>query len=252
MKKSILRLGIAIIIFKVLVMSINLFIENMAFFLQDQYNISIDENLHIYLTLFSCTSFFIGFPVYTFLMRYKNEKPLPTERAKVSTQYLIIRLLVILSIWAILAVLLPPADVMSFRSIVDTLVFTVILYPIMEEVMWRELLFPEFGELGKNKFVAITTIGWAFLMHNMPINMMIALVAGFLLLGPLYYKTQNIKLCIFFHSFINLFFGLILSNTKLFFGYQLFGISTMMIIAIIIWVATIAYYFTTRNKPVAE
>ncbi|OOB76789.1 MAG: hypothetical protein BEN19_04105 [Epulopiscium sp. Nuni2H_MBin003] len=241
MTKSILKVALALLVFKVSIFAINYAIEQMAFLLQNNYGISIDDNLNIYLILFNCTTLFVGFPLYMLIMGYKNINITPVKLP--SNQYIIKRVLILLSVASIFSLMFinSPIPKIDTTTLVRDIIFTVILFPIMEEIMFRQSLFKVFGGLGAVKYIAISTTLWAFVAHNMLANIIIAMVAGFTLLGPMYYTTNNILLVIIFHCMINLLFGVLLPIVAPINFYVTICIASIVCLSTIIYIVKIRH-----------
>ncbi|OON96391.1 MAG: hypothetical protein ATN31_09735 [Candidatus Epulonipiscioides saccharophilum] len=239
MTKSTLRVIFALAIFKISVFIFNLLIEYTAFYLENTKGVSIGNNINTYLMLFSCTPLLIGFPLYMITIRFKNNKLIPLHKSQPTNQYIIKRLLIIISTGLLISLAFTKSNQIQLNrsDLLNTILFTVILFPIMEELMFRRTLFEVFGNLGPKKYIIISTLLWAFIAHNIPINIIIALIAGFALLGPMYVSTNNTVLVIIFHCLINFIFAVLvplISN---------FAVALVALITIIVLGLTIAYFY---------
>lgn len=88
-------------------------------------------------------------------------------------------------------------------NIVTSILGTVIIGPILEEIIFRYLIYNNLTKFNnKNTSIILTSLIFA-LIHNSPINMLYALIIG-LILTIIYSKNGNIKEVIILHMIANL------------------------------------------------
>ena len=111
----------------------------------------------------------------------------------------------------------PVADTLSTGSFILNAIFAGILFPILEELLFRRLLCNRLLPLGEKKAIFISAAIFGFIHGNL-FQFAYAFLFG-LVLGYVYVKTGKIIYTIIFHCIMNLVHGvfaqLVISNTPL-------------------------------------
>lgn len=123
----------------------------------------------------------------------------------------------------------PLLDFLSGSGFIFNLIATVLIAPVMEEFIFRKLIIDRTMKYGESVSVWISALLFG-LYHGNIFQLFYAFLLG-AIFAFIYVKTGNLKYCIFFHSTINLFGGIIaplLMGSKLIFVYS----SIMLLLSI--------------------
>lgn len=96
-------------------------------------------------------------------------------------------------------------DIISLTpdNMIYTLVFSCVLLPVMEEIMFRGILLHKLLPLGTRYAVLMTTCFFVIIHYNNPVNMLLSLATG-LVLAHMAVKAKGILPTMIFHIGINL------------------------------------------------
>ena len=136
------------------------------------------------------------------------------------------------------------------KSPVATIIMTVILAPILEEILFRGIIMKGMINNGTKPLLAIALSAFIFgVVHFNPWQFAGALLLG-LVLGLVYYKTKSLLMSILLHAFNNLISAMLMlySDSETF--SQLFGISNEILLIMGIVIFIIPFYFFAIKKNI--
>ena len=207
-----LKAGSAVIVFLI---SDILLSEIYAFLLM---NLDMEEHLirTFYQTGSDLITLLAAFPIFILVMRIWGKLPrfhLKGTASLTHRNYLIYAVLAIIPMLflAVIEIVLirhgqiTQEDIISFTpgNMMYTLMFSCVLLPIMEEIMFRGILLHKLLPLGTRYAILMTTCYFVIIHYNNPVNMLLALTTG-LVLTHMAVKTKGILPTIIFHIGINL------------------------------------------------
>ncbi len=207
-----LKAGSAVIAFLI---SDSLLTEIYAFLLM---NLDMDE--HWIRTFYRIGSVLItllaAFPIFILVMRIWGKLPrfhvkgtasLPLRKYLV---YTVLAVLPMVFLWGMEIFLIRQGqisseDIISLtpENMIYTLVFSCVLLPAMEEIMFRGILLHKLLPLGTRYAILLTTCFFVIIHYNNPVNMLLSLATG-LVLTHMAVKAKGILPAIIFHIGINL------------------------------------------------
>lgn len=213
-----IKSGVAVIAFLI---SDMLFTEIYAFFLM---NLDMDESLlRLYFPIgSSLITLMLAFPIFILVMRVwgKLQKFHIKGESQLHIQnYLLYAILIIIPVvilWGIELVLIWQGQIsledisgLTPENMITTVIFNCILFPVMEEIMFRGILLHRLLPLGKGYSVLLTTCFFVMIHYNNPVNMLLSFVMG-LVFAYMVIRAKGILPTIIFHIGINLFGQVIL------------------------------------------
>ena len=136
------------------------------------------------------------------------------------------------------------------KSPVAMIIMTVILAPILEEILFRGIIMKGMINNGTKPLLAIALSAFIFgVVHFNPWQFAGALLLG-LVLGLVYYKTKSLLMSILLHAFNNLISAMLMlySDSETF--SQLFGISNGILLIMGIVIFIIPFYFASERTLV--
>ncbi|AZI40269.1 CPBP family intramembrane glutamic endopeptidase [Epilithonimonas vandammei] len=136
------------------------------------------------------------------------------------------------------------------KSPVATIIMTVILAPILEEILFRGIIMKGMINNGTKPLLAIALSAFIFgVVHFNPWQFAGALLLG-LVLGLVYYKTKSLLMSILLHAFNNLISAMLMiySDSETF--SQLFGIRNEILLIMGIVIFIIPFYFFAIKKNI--
>ncbi|MDE7285004.1 MAG: CPBP family intramembrane metalloprotease [Lachnospiraceae bacterium] len=207
-----LKAGSAVIAFLI---SDSLLTEIYALFLM---NLDMDEHLIriFYQTGSVLITLLMTFPIFILVMRIWGKLPrfhLKGTVALTRLNYLVYAVLamipmvflVCIEIFLIHQGQISQEDIISLtqENMIYTLVFSCVLLPVMEEIMFRGIFLHRLLPLGALYAILLTTCFFVIIHYNNPVNMLLSLVTG-LVLTHMAVKAKGILPTIIFHIGINL------------------------------------------------
>lgn len=207
-----LKAGSAVIAFLI---SDILLSEIYAFLLM---NLDMDEHLiRIFYRIGSVLiTLMMAFPIFILVMRIWGKLPrfhmkgtssLPIRNYLV---YAVLAIIPMLFLWGIEIFLIRKGqisqeDIISFtpENMIYTFVFSCVLLPVMEELMFRGILLHKLLPFGTRFAILLTTCFFVIIHYNNPVNMILSLATG-LVLTHIAVKAGGILPTIIFHIGINL------------------------------------------------
>lgn len=206
------KAGIAVIAFLI---SDTLLSEIYAFLLM---NIDIDE--HWIRTFYQTGSVLItllmAFPIFILVMRIWGKLPRFNLKGTASLplrkylEYAVLAIIPMLFLWGIEIFLIRQGqilqeDIISLtpENMIYTIVFSCVLLPIMEEIMFRGILLHKLLPFGTRYAILLTTCFFVIIHYNNPVNMILSLAMG-LVLTHMAVKAEGILPTIIFHIVLNL------------------------------------------------
>lgn len=212
------KAGCAVIAFLI---SDIVFTEIYAFLLM---NIDIDE--HWIRTFYQTGSVLItllmAFPIFILVMKIWGKLPRFQLKGVASLplrKYLVYAVLVVMPMLLLVGIeiflirhgQISQEDIISLtpENVIYTLVFSCVLLPVMEEIMFRGILLHKLLPLGTRYAILLTICFFVMIHYNNPINMLLSLATG-LVLTHMAVKAKGIMPAIIFHIGINLLGQLIL------------------------------------------
>lgn len=181
-------------------------------------NIDIDEHwIRAFYYLGSILiTLLMAFPIFILVMRIWGKLPkfhmkgtalFPLRKYLV---YAVLAIMPMLFLWGIEIFLIrhgqiSQEDIISLtpENMIYTLVFSCILLPVMEEIMFRGILLHKLLPFGTRYAIMLTTCFFVITHYNNPVNMLLSLVTG-LVLTHMAVKAKGILPTIIFHIGINL------------------------------------------------
>ncbi len=133
---------------------------------------------------------------------------------------------------------------------VALIIMTVILAPILEEILFRGILMRGLINNKMDPKIAIILAALIFgLVHFNPWQFVGAFLLG-LVLGLVYYKTKSLLMPILLHAFNNLVSALLMLNTDSESFAGIFRINNEMVLGLGIILVSIPFYFFAINKNI--
>jgi len=170
---------------------------------------------YLYITGGSVITVFLAFPIFVIAMRaWGHLKPFHFKcEVKMSgKQHLLCIVLSLLPMFILFGIeiymlgngALQAADIINTEpfSLIDTVVFSCFLMPVIEEVMFRGILLHALLPYGQVYAIVLTTVFFVT-GHLNPVNMLLSIIHG-LLFACVAVKTKGIQYGVFYHIGINL------------------------------------------------
>lgn len=181
-------------------------------------NIDIDE--HWIRTFYQTGSVLItllmAFPIFILVMRIWGKLPRFQLKGTASLPlrsylvYAVLAIIPMLFLWGIEIFLIRQGqvlqeDIISLapENMIYTIVFSCVLLPVMEEIMFRGILLHKLLPLGTRYAILMTICFFVMIHYNNPVNMLLSLATG-LVLTHMAVKAKGILSAIIFHIGINL------------------------------------------------
>lgn len=181
-------------------------------------NIDIDE--HWIRTFYQTGSVLItllmAFPIFILVMRIWGKLPRFNLKGTASLplrkylEYAVLAIIPMLFLWGIEIFLIRQGqilqeDIISLapENMIYTIVFSCVLLPIMEEIMFRGILLHKLLPFGTRYAILLTTCFFVIIHYNNPVNMILSLAMG-LVLTHMAVKAEGILPTIIFHIVLNL------------------------------------------------
>ncbi len=158
----------------------------------------------------------MAFPIFILVMRIWGKLPgfhvkgTSTLSLRNYLVYAVLAVLPMLFLWGIEIFLIRQGQIsqeniisLAPENMIYTLVFSCVLLPVMEEIMFRGILLHKLLPLGTRYAILLTTFFFVMIHYNNPVNMILSLVTG-LVLTYMAVKAGGILPTIIFHIAINL------------------------------------------------
>ncbi|MDE6750065.1 MAG: CPBP family intramembrane metalloprotease [Lachnospiraceae bacterium] len=158
----------------------------------------------------------MAFPIFILVMRIWGKLPRFHMKGTASLalrKYLIYAVLAIMPMLFLLGIeiflisqgQISQEDIISLtpENMIYTLVFSCVLLPVMEEIMFRGVLLHKLLPFGTRYAILMTTCYFVIIHYNNPVNMLLSLVTGFVL-THIAVKAGGILPTIIFHIVLNL------------------------------------------------
>ncbi len=217
LKKTFSHIGVCLTLYDISVVFLYLI---MTFILKDVFNLKIDGNASIALNwiLTILCQYGLGFSLFLFLMHLK--KPIALKRKKITLSLdkaIVIAIICIgiMNIGSMVSALFTSFfervtgvglenelnQIISQTNIVVIILIVVIIGPIIEEIIYRKMILDRIRIYGENFAIVFSALIFAF-AHGNFFQVFYSFGLGYLL-GYLYIKTNNIKITIGYHIFVN-------------------------------------------------
>lgn len=158
----------------------------------------------------------MAFPIFILVMRIWGKLPRFHVKGTDSLTclnylvYAVLAVIPMLFLWGIEIFLIHQGqilqeDIISLtpENVIYTLVFSCVILPVMEEIMFRGVLLHKLLPLGTRYAILMTTCFFVIIHYNNPVNMLLSLATG-LVLTHMAVKAKGILPAIIFHIGINL------------------------------------------------
>ncbi len=205
-----IKAGIAILAFH---LSGFLLTEVFAFALMHT-NLNDKWKMYLYIAGGSVITIFLAFPIFVIVMRaWGHLKPFhfKCEEKMSGREHLLCVVLSLLPMCILFGIeiymlkngAIQAADIINTElfNLIDIVIFSCILMPVVEEIMFRGILLHALLPYGQIYAVVLTTF-YFVTGHLNPVNMLLSIVHG-LLFAYITIKTKGIKYGVYYHMGIN-------------------------------------------------